>query len=115
MNRPPVALEPSPPKRQSSVRRSCDLEAICWECVEIPVGLPAKVRTLSLGGLSLVLSVVPQPVPFLTVDLVNRRRGTSRRFRVRVLYTLFQDAEGCVVGASFPGGLREEELAVLVS
>jgi hypothetical protein len=96
-------------------RRPDRLEALCWTGVRQQCPIRARVRTLARTGLSLDFPQQPEPVPFLIVQLTNRRRGTLRRFRVRVLYALHRGEEGCVIGASFPERLAAEELEALIS
>jgi hypothetical protein len=110
-----ATLEVPCSNRRSTIRRSCNLEATCWVGTVGQTRLPARIRTLSTGGLSLRLAQLPEPVPYLCVELVNSRRGLTRRFRVRVLYALPQGREGYVVGGSFLEKLTEEELTSLVS
>lgn len=95
------------------MRFACDLAATCWAGAE--TALPARVRTLSTGGLSLGPAALPEPVPYLTVELARPDRGVARRFQVRVLYAVMREDKGCVVGLSFPEKLADEELQALLA
>jgi hypothetical protein len=100
------------PSRRCAARFPSTMSVTCYTGT---APLPGRLRTLSLGGLSLALPRIPEPVPFLTVELTNARTGTSRRYQVRVLYALRSRIEGCIVGLSFPKKLDGEELRSLVS
>lgn len=109
------ATESQRPSRsgcRSTIRICPDLRAICWTG-ETPVA--AQIRTISTGGLSLALPSLPEPVPYLTVELTRASRGVARRFQMRVLYAFLQRDEGCIVGVSFPEKLGTEALNALLA
>jgi hypothetical protein len=99
-------------ERRASVRHVCDLEAVSRP-LESPVGLcwGARVRSVSLGGMSLVLCYPFKPGAFLAVEM-NRQEQAANHM-VKVVHVADQSDGTWLLGCEFVKPLNDAELKAL--
>ncbi|MBY0526138.1 MAG: PilZ domain-containing protein [Gemmataceae bacterium] len=103
-------------ERRRAARHSCQLQTACVviSLVE-PVLLAVRVRDISQTGIGLVLPNRLQPGTFLAVKLQGPKQQAPRVLRAQVIHATVQaDRRSWLLGCSFVGELRKEDLALLV-
>jgi hypothetical protein len=75
----------------------------------------ARVRNLSVGGMSLICGRPFEPDSLLAVQLRNDSGNYSRMVQLRVIYCLERPNGDCVLGGAFTEKLSGEELQALLA
>lgn len=111
-NEPPIV---STIDRRASTRYPCNLATSCRLAALVPGDVfPGRVRNVSSGGISLVLSRPFDSGTDLTVELRSNFRHFSRTVRVHICYCIEHPSGDWIVGASFAEPLAEEEVRLLL-
>lgn len=109
--------QPEPARHPDAERRS-DIRYLCRpDTLHATVdGDPwlARVRNISIGGISLIISRDFEPGTLLQVHLVNNRKRTSRQLQVRVVYTVEQPDGEWILGGALVNRLSGEDLRALL-
>jgi len=121
MSLPPVpfaedAAEPSGIERRASTRYPCNLATSCRLIASIsgdPV--PGRVRNISSGGISLVVSHPFESGSLVLIELRSMTRNVSGQLQVRVIYSIEHPSGDWILGASFVKPLGEEDLKTFLS
>lgn len=101
--------------RRASTRYPCNLATSCRMAALVAGDtFPGRVRNVSLGGISLVLSRPFDTGTELSVELRSNFRHFSRTVRIRVIYCIEHPSGDWIVGASFAQVLSDEEVRLLL-
>ena len=104
--------------RRGVVRHCWDQEALCEPPPALggaEPGWPARVRDISVHGLSLIMDRWVSPETLLQVELVSSSEEFWAYRLVRVSHTTRQVDGSCLVGCAFICQLGGEELRALLS
>lgn len=108
--------EPSGAERRESIRYGINLETSGRLIAALDDGkCQARVRNISAGGISLVLSHGAEPDTVLSVQLLNRPTMFLCKVQVRVTYAVEHPTGDWILGGAFIEKLSEEELRALLS
>jgi hypothetical protein len=117
--RPPSSsIEPDPSgiERRASTRYPCNLATSCRLVASLPgEPVPARVRNISVGGVSLVLSHPFEADSLVSIELRSMARGLVRGVQVRIIYSIEHPSGDWILGASFVDALGVEELKSFLS
>jgi hypothetical protein len=113
----PLPLQPDPylppgSERRASIRYLCKPEVLHATVDGDP--WMARVRNISTGGISLIISRSFEPGSVIDVHLMNTRRKTSRQLDVKVVYAVeYPDGEW-ILGGEFVHRLSGDDLKALL-
>jgi hypothetical protein len=103
-------------ERRASTRYPCNLATSCRLGAAVKGDShPARVRNISAGGVSLVLT---QPVisgELISVDLRSMTRNFARTLQVRVIYCIEHPSGEYILGGAFVNTLTEDEVKAFLS
>ncbi len=110
------ALEPQGIERRASTRYPCNLATSC-RLVAAVIGdsVPGRVRNISVGGLSLVVSHPFDAGSLVAIELRSMTRNLIRPLQVRVLYSIEHPSGDWILGSSFVEPLNEDDLRAFLS
>jgi hypothetical protein len=113
---PEDAAEHRGSERRQATRYPCQLDLSFFMTANLE-GEPrlARVRNISVGGISLLVNGPVEAGTILTVHLENDRHNFSRLIRLRVIYCLERPDGEWILGGSFLQRLTGEELRALLS
>jgi hypothetical protein len=112
----PVESEPEWIERRASTRYPCNLATSCRLIATLPgEPMPARIRNISVGGISLVLSQPFDSGSMLGLELRSMTRNIARMFQVTILYTIEHPSGDWISGARFVQPLSDEELKAFLS
>lgn len=98
------------------IRYNINLETSCLLIAALEGDpLPVRVRNISAGGVSLVLTRGIDPETLLTVQLLNRPRMYFCKVDVKITYIVEHPSGDWIVGGSFTRRLADEELRALLA
>jgi hypothetical protein len=108
--------EPSGADRRESIRYGINLETSCRLLAMVQgEPQPVRVRNISAGGISLVLThEVPGDTP-LEIELLNRPEMFLCKLQVRITYRVEHPSGDWIIGGAFTRKLAEEELRLLLT
>jgi len=103
--------EPEGIERRASTRYPCNLATSCRLIATVPgEAVPARVRNISVGGLSLVLGHALDAGTLLSIELRSMTRNIVRTLQVRVIYSIEHPSGDWILGTHFLQPLTDEEL-----
>lgn len=110
---PPSSNSPEPQgiERRASTRYPCNLATSC-RLIAVVEGdaWPGRVRNISVGGISLVLSHPVDSDTLLSIELSSTTRQFSRTVQVRVVYCIEHPSGDYILGGAFVNPLGDDEL-----
>ena len=112
----PVPSSPNSPdpggiERRASTRYPCNLATSCRLIAAVEGDdWPGRVRNISGGGVSLVLSHPVDAGTLLAVELRSMTRNFSRAVQVRVVYCIEHPSGDYILGGAFTQPLSDDEL-----
>lgn len=110
------APEPAESNRRQSYRFDINLDTSCLLIAALENDVsPVRVRNISAGGISLVLSHGVETHTILTVQLLNRPRMFLCTVDVRVTYAVEHPTGDWILGGEFNRKLTVEELRALLA
>jgi hypothetical protein len=108
--------EPSGIERRASTRYPCNLATSCRLVASLPgEPVPARVRNISVGGVSLVLTHPFEPESLVSIELRSMARGVVHPVQVRIIYSIEHPSGDWILGASFVDPLGDDELKAFLS
>ena len=111
-----VQAEPAGIERRASTRFPCNLATSCRLVASLPDDpVPARVRNISVGGLSLVLAKPFDSGSLLAIELRSMTRNVTRTLQIRILYVVEHPSGDWIAGASFVQPLADDELKTFLS
>lgn len=103
-------------ERRQSVRYGINLETSCRLLAMVQgEPHPIRVRNISAGGISLVVSHSVPADDLLEVELLNRPEMFLCKLQVRITYRVEHPTGDWIVGGAFTRALREDELKSLLA
>jgi hypothetical protein len=106
---------PHPTDRRRAIRYQCTLETSANLIAQVEGDtMLAKVRNISVTGISLVLAQKLEPETVLDVEVFNKTRQYYCRVPLRVVYVLDHADGNFLVGGAFGRELTDEELKGLL-
>lgn len=107
----PNSPEPGGIERRASTRYPCNLATSCRLIAAVEGdSWPGRVRNISAGGVSLVLSQPVESGTLLAVELRSTIRNFSRLVQVRVVYCIEHPSGDYILGGAFVLPLTDDEL-----
>jgi len=107
---------PSEANRRESVRYNINLDTSCLLIAALEGdSSPVRVRNISAGGISLVLSHGVEPDTLLTVQLLNRPRMFLCKIDVRITYVVEHPSGDWILGGAFTRKLTDDELRSILA
>ncbi len=101
--------------RRGSTRYLCNLDlSYCLNATVEGEQGAARVRNISVGGISLVVDRAIEPGTRLTLQLENSQRRYSRRVDVRVTYCIEHPSGEWILGCAFLHKLTTADLRALL-
>jgi hypothetical protein len=116
MSERPVPSSPNPSQsggieRRASTRYPCNLVTSCQLIAAVEGDAwPIRVRNISVGGVSLVISRPVEPGTLLSVELRSTTRNFIRSVHVRVIYCIEHPSDDYILGGAFTQPLSDDEL-----
>jgi hypothetical protein len=108
--------EPKAIERRASTRYPCNLATSCRIVASLAgEPLPARVRNISIGGLSLVLTHPSDPGTLMAIDLRSMTRNITHSVQIRIIYTIEHPSGDWIAGAAFVQPLTDEEVKAFLS
>jgi PilZ domain len=112
---PLPADDPKGIERRASTRYPCNLATSCRLAAAIKgQEHSARVRNISAGGVSLVISHGFSSDDILAVELRSMPRNFARQLKVRVIYCIEHPSGDYIVGGSFISPLTEDEVTAFL-
>jgi hypothetical protein len=112
----PNDAEPEGIERRASTRYPCNLATSCRLVASFPGDtVPARVRNISVGGMSLVLTRPLDSGTLLDIELRSMTRNVSQTFQIRVIYSIEHPSGDWILGTSFVQPMTEEVLKAFLS
>jgi len=109
------AKEPSGANRRETVRYNINLETSCRLLAMVQgEPQPVRVRNISAGGISLVLTHQVPADALLEIELLNRPQMFLCKLQVRITYHVEHPTGDWILGGAFTRKLTEEELRLLL-
>jgi 3-deoxy-D-arabino-heptulosonate 7-phosphate (DAHP) synthase class II len=103
-------------ERRASTRYPCNLATSCRLGATVKGDShPARVRNISAGGISLVLSQPALSGDLVAVDLRSMTRNFARTLQVRVIYCIEHPSGDYILGGAFVNPLTEDEVKAFLS
>jgi hypothetical protein len=103
--------------RRASVRYPCSPQTLCR--IPRPLSheacLPATVRDVSTGGISVIVAQWFGPGSLLRIDLENTARGFSRTLFAQVMHAALQGDGRWFIGCALLHQLSPDELRALLA
>ena len=107
----PASPEPEGIERRASTRYPCNLATSCRLIASVEGDTwPGRVRNISVGGISLVLSHPVDAGTLLAVELRRTTHNFSRAVQVRVIYCIEHPSGDFILGGYFTNPLDDDEL-----
>lgn len=108
--------EPEGIERRASTRYPCNLSTSCRLVASIEGdAYPARVRNISAGGISLVMSHEFESGDTVAIELRSMTRNFSRQLKVRVIYCIEHPSGDYIAGGSFVNPLTDDEVKAFLS
>jgi hypothetical protein len=108
--------EPEAIERRASTRYPCNLATSCRLVASLPGEcVPARVRNISVGGLSLVTTQAFDPGSLIGIELRSMTRNIAHTLQVRIIYSIEHPSGDWIAGARFVQPLKDEELKAFLS
>lgn len=102
--------------RREAFRYNINLETSCLLIAALEGDTtPVRVRNISSGGVSLVLTRGVEPDTVLNIQLLNRPRMFFCKVDVRVTYVVEHPSGDWILGGAFARTLSDEELRMLLA
>lgn len=102
-------------ERRRAIRYECGLETSCQLMAQVDGDAwPAKVRNISVSGISLVVARKLDPETRVNVELYNKSRKYYCQIPLRIIYVLEKQDGNYILGAAFTRELSLEELQGLL-
>jgi len=112
----PTAAPPAEPEgieRRVYTRFAGNLATSCRVTVAVRRStIEARVRNISAGGISLIVSQPAAPGSLVQIDLRHTQRNYRRGLELRVLYCIEHPSGEWILGGSYLEGLSTDELAL---
>ena len=103
-------------ERRESVRYGISLESSCRLLAMVKTEPhPVRVRNISAGGISLVLTNEVSPDELLDIELLNRPQMFLCKLQVRITYRVEHPSGDWIIGGAFTRKLADEELRALLA
>jgi hypothetical protein len=110
------AGEPSGVERRQSVRYDCTLDAARFMTAIVEGDVhPARVRNISTGGISLIVSRKYEPGMPLFVQILASTHQLARVLEVKVIYAVEHPSGDWILGGAFVEKLSGDELKLLLN
>lgn len=102
--------------RREAIRYNINLETSCLLIAALEGDTtPVRVRNISSGGISLVLTRGVEPDTVLSIQLLNRPRMYFCKVDVKITYVVEHPSGDWILGGSFNRKLTDEELRALLA
>ena len=106
---------PRPTERRRAIRYQCTLETSAHLIAQVEGDTTlAKVRNISVTGVSLILARRLEPETVLDVEFFNKARNYYCRVPLRIVYVLDHVDGNFLVGGAFGRELTNDELKGLL-
>jgi hypothetical protein len=113
---PLPADDPQGIERRASTRYPCNLATSCRLAASVKQEpRSARVRNISAGGISLVLSHEFASGDIIAVELRSMTRSFVREFKLRVIYCIEHPSGDYILGGSFTSPLTDEEVTAFLA
>ncbi|HEV3204649.1 MAG TPA: PilZ domain-containing protein [Gemmataceae bacterium] len=108
--------QPTPAiERRRALRYGCNLEVFSKLIAQVDGDTwPAKVRNISVTGISLIVGHRLDLETLVNVELYNKSRKFLCQVPLRILYVLEKQDGNFIIGAAFTRELSQEELQGLL-
>lgn len=108
--------EPSGAERRETIRYGINLETSCRLLAMVEgEPHPVRVRNISAGGISLVLSHEVPADSILEIELLNRPEMFLCKLQVQITYRVEHPTGDWILGGAFTRKLTDEELKLLLA
>lgn len=108
--------EPSGIERRASTRYPCNLATSCRLAASVKGDtVPARVRNISAGGVSLVLGHEFTSGALIALELRNTGRNFARTLQVRVIYCIEHPSGDWILGGAFVSPLTDDEVKAFLT